>query len=84
MNTIALYLSFLHLLRIHAAGEGLPPYTASDYILLDCGSSSDSTSTDGRHWEGDSDSKFTPPDIQIATNASTASVQNSTITQVPY
>ncbi|KAB1211451.1 Receptor-like protein kinase FERONIA [Morella rubra] len=87
MNAIAqfaLYLSFLHLLRIHAAAESLPPYTATDYFLLDCGSSSDSTSIDGRHWEGDSHSKFSPPDIQTATNASTASVQNSTVTQVPY
>ncbi|KAB1211570.1 Receptor-like protein kinase FERONIA [Morella rubra] len=84
MNTIALYLSFLHLLRIHAAAESLPPYTATDYFLLDCGSSSDSTSIDGRHWEGDSHSKFSPPDIQTTTIASTASVQNSIVTQVPY
>ncbi|KAB1211458.1 Receptor-like protein kinase FERONIA [Morella rubra] len=84
MNTIALYLSFLHLLGIHAAAESLPPYTATDYFLLDCGSSSDSTSIDGRHWEGDSHSKFSPPDIQTTTIASTASVQNSIVTQVPY
>ncbi|KAB1211443.1 Receptor-like protein kinase ANXUR1 [Morella rubra] len=57
---------------------------ATEDFLLDCGSSSNSTSIDGRHWEGASHSKFSPPDIQTATNASTASVQNSTVTQVPY
>ncbi|KAG6720816.1 hypothetical protein I3842_03G080700 [Carya illinoinensis] len=42
-----------------------PPYTPTDYFLLNCGSSSNSTSLDGRHWEGDSNSKFSPFQIHL-------------------
>ncbi|KAG6720812.1 hypothetical protein I3842_03G080300 [Carya illinoinensis] len=86
MNKLALYVSFLHLLFAHAvAQDSPPPYIAPDYILLNCGSSStNSTSPDGRSWEGDSHSKFSPHNIQTISNSSTPTKQIPSVAQVPY
>ncbi|KAF5480163.1 hypothetical protein F2P56_000929 [Juglans regia] len=87
MKTFALYVSFLHLLFAHAgaAQHSPPPYIAPDYILLNCGSSSTkSASLDGRNWEGDSQSKFSPHNIQTTSNASTPTQQIPSVPQVPY
>ncbi|KAG6620645.1 hypothetical protein I3842_Q056700 [Carya illinoinensis] len=86
MNKLALYVSFLHLLFAHAvAQDSPPPYIAPDYILLNCGSSStNSTSLDGRNWEGDSHSKFSPHNIQTISNSSTPTKQIPSVAQVPY
>ncbi|KAG6720802.1 hypothetical protein I3843_03G079100 [Carya illinoinensis] len=61
-----------------------PPYTPTDYFLLNCGSSSNSTSLDGRHWEGDSNSKFSPCDIQSTSSSSNTSKLDPSLSQVPY
>ncbi|KAG6620644.1 hypothetical protein I3842_Q056600 [Carya illinoinensis] len=61
-----------------------PPYTPTDYFLLNCGSSSNSTSLDGRHWEGDSNSKFSPRDIQSTSSSSNTSKLDPSLSQVPY
>ncbi|KAG7986448.1 hypothetical protein I3843_03G080300 [Carya illinoinensis] len=86
MNKLALYVSFLHLIFAHAvAQDSPPPYIAPDYILLNCGSSStNSTSPDGRNWEGDSHSKFSPHNTQTTSTASTATEQIPSVAQVPY
>ncbi|XP_059451317.1 receptor-like protein kinase FERONIA [Corylus avellana] len=85
MHSLALYLSFLHLLLTQAVTETPPPYAATDYFLLNCGSSSKSTSLDGRNWDGDFNSKFSPPNIQTTSiNASTPSQDNPSVAQVPY
>ncbi|XP_059450748.1 LOW QUALITY PROTEIN: receptor-like protein kinase FERONIA [Corylus avellana] len=85
MHSLALYLSFLHLLLItQVVTETPPPYAATDYFLLNCGSSSDSTSLDGRNWDGDLNSKFSPPNIETTSIASTPSQHNPSVTQVPY
>jgi serine/threonine protein kinase len=85
MHWLALYLSFLHLLLTQAVTETQPPYAAIDYLLLDCGSSSKSTSLDGRNWDGDFNSKFSPPNIQTTSIASTPSQHDDpSVTQVPY
>ncbi|KAK9272743.1 hypothetical protein L1049_003120 [Liquidambar formosana] len=82
MLCLTLHLSYLFLLLL-ALVDGAPPYTPTEYILLNCGSSSNATSPDGRNWESDSGSKFSPSYIQ-QTSSSTASVQDPSVTQVPY
>jgi hypothetical protein len=84
MHSLPLYLSFLHLLLTQAVTETPQPYAATDYFLLNCGSSSDSTSLDGRNWEGDFNSKFSPPNIETTSIASTPSQHDPSVTQVPY
>jgi serine/threonine protein kinase len=84
MHSLSLYFSFLHLLLTQAVTETPPPYAATDYFLLDCGSSSRSTSLDGRNWDGDFNSKFSPPNIQTTSTASTHSQHDPSVTQVPY
>ncbi|KAG2718455.1 hypothetical protein I3760_03G221200 [Carya illinoinensis] len=64
--------------------ETLPPYTPTDYFLLNCGSSSNSTSLDGRRWEGDSISKFSPRNIHSVSSSSEASEQDPSLSQVPH
>ncbi|KAG6720811.1 hypothetical protein I3842_03G080200 [Carya illinoinensis] len=64
--------------------ETPPPYTPTDYFLLNCGSSSNSTSLDGRHWEGDSNSKFSPCDIQSTSSSSNTSKLDPSLSHVPY
>ncbi|XP_041002583.1 LOW QUALITY PROTEIN: putative receptor-like protein kinase At5g39000 [Juglans microcarpa x Juglans regia] len=60
-----------------------PPYTPTDYFLLNCGSSSNSTSLDGRRWEGDSNSMFSPTTFSTS-SSSNASKFDPSLSQVPY
>ncbi|CAL5324939.1 unnamed protein product [Camellia sinensis] len=83
MLTIALYLySLLHLLSSTAATT--PPYTPTDYFLLNCGSSSNATSQDGRSWDGDATSKFSPSNIGTTSSPSTATEQDPSVTDIPF
>ncbi|GMP26617.1 hypothetical protein CsSME_00002992 [Camellia sinensis var. sinensis] len=82
MLTFALYLhSLLHLLTSTAAVT--PPYTPTDYFLLNCGSSSNATSRDGRSWDGDATSKFSPSNIGTTSSPSTATKQDPS-TDIPF
>ena len=57
------------------------PYSPTDYFLLDCGSSSNTTtSSDGRKWRGDSGSETS----KFSSFESTADRQGSSVEQVPY
>ncbi|XVF81716.1 hypothetical protein PTKIN_Ptkin15bG0177900 [Pterospermum kingtungense] len=58
-------------------------YTPTDYILLNCGASSDTASEDGRKWATDEKSKFFSSNSEVSFTA-TASYQDHTVTQVPY
>jgi serine/threonine protein kinase len=63
------------------------PYTPVDNILLNCGSSGNSTSLDGRTWIGDVDSnKFSPVEQSQNQASITASVvqQSFSADKVPY
>ncbi|GMP28633.1 hypothetical protein CsSME_00004099 [Camellia sinensis var. sinensis] len=83
MLTLALYLySLLHLLSSTAVKT--PPYTPTDYFLLNCGSSSNATSQDGRRWDGDATSKFSPSNIGTTSSPSTATQQDSSVTDTPF
>ncbi|PON82073.1 Mitogen-activated protein kinase kinase kinase [Trema orientale] len=81
----------IYLLLLSATGNGdntetQTPYNPTEYFLLDCGSSSDQTDSQGRLWESDSRSKryYSSPNIEAASSGSTASEQESSNLQVPY
>ncbi|KAL7229511.1 hypothetical protein ACSBR2_008089 [Camellia fascicularis] len=83
MLSIALCLySLLHLLSSTAATT--PPYTPTDYFLLNCGSSSNATSQDGRIWDGDATSKFSPSNIGTTSSPSTATEQDPSVSDIPF
>jgi hypothetical protein len=82
-----LYLAFfLYRLTSTAAGGSPSPYTAVDNILLNCGSSGNSTALDGRTWVGDVNSKFSPLERSQNQASLTASAvqQSPSAVQVPY
>ncbi|KAG4139358.1 hypothetical protein ERO13_D07G187200v2 [Gossypium hirsutum] len=56
------------------------PYIPTDYILLNCGASSNTTSYDGRNWVADDDHLY----ANTSSFSSTASYQDPSVTQVPY
>ncbi|KAF5959988.1 hypothetical protein HYC85_001197 [Camellia sinensis] len=83
MLSIALCLySLLHLLSSTAATT--LPYTPSDYFLLNCGSSSNATSQDGRIWDGDATSKFSPSNIGTTSSPFTATEQDPSVSYIPF
>ncbi|XVE99794.1 hypothetical protein REPUB_Repub03eG0231600 [Reevesia pubescens] len=59
-------------------------YTPIDYILLNCGASSNTISEDGRKWFTDQRSKFCAFNPENVSFVSTASNQDHSTTQVPY
>ncbi|KAB1211554.1 Receptor-like protein kinase FERONIA [Morella rubra] len=82
-----LYLAFLlHHLTSTVAGDSQSRYTPVDNILLNCGSSGNSTALDGRTWTGDVNTKFHP--LEQAQNQSSLTVtsvqQSSFATLVPF
>ncbi|XP_022759148.1 putative receptor-like protein kinase At5g39000 [Durio zibethinus] len=86
MLIFVIYLiSFLPLLLSIAAVQNSPPYSRTDFILLDCGELSNTTSLDGRSWDADSDhSKFSASTRENASFVSKASNQDPSVTGIPY
>ncbi|CDP20271.1 unnamed protein product [Coffea canephora] len=85
MFLFLLYLCFLfNLLFVIASTGSAQPYTPTDYILINCGSSSNSTSVDGRKWDGDVGSKFSPNDMANISSAVTATELDSSVSGVPF
>ncbi|XP_052195087.1 receptor-like protein kinase FERONIA [Diospyros lotus] len=87
MAPFPLYFSvLLHLIlastTAHAADP--PAYSPTDSFFLDCGSSTSESYFDGRRWDGDSRSKFSPRNIDDVSLASTASTQDTSIPQIPF
>ncbi|XP_059449315.1 receptor-like protein kinase FERONIA [Corylus avellana] len=82
-----LYLAFLlYHLTSTVAGGSPSPYTPVDNIVLNCGSSTNSTALDGRTWIGDEHSKFFPVE-QSQNQASLTAIavqQSSSNDKVPY
>ncbi|XP_062150943.1 receptor-like protein kinase FERONIA [Alnus glutinosa] len=81
-----LYLAF-SLYHLTCTVAGAMPYTPVDNILLNCGSSGNSTSLDGRTWIGDVDSnKFSPVEqSQNQASIPASAVQQSfSADKVPY
>ncbi|KAK3032550.1 hypothetical protein RJ639_036789 [Escallonia herrerae] len=83
MFTLNLHLYSFLLLLSTATAATQPPYTPTDHFLLNCGSTTNSTS-DGRNWDGDTYSKFSPSNTTSTTTTSTLSGQNPSGAGVPF
>ncbi|GLT43023.1 hypothetical protein SLA2020_169990 [Shorea laevis] len=81
LSVITFLISLLHVLLSSAAAAG---YNATDIILLDCGATSNTTSQDGRNWEADPHSKYSPFNDPNASFSAIASRQVPSVPQVPY
>ena len=82
-----LYLAFLLLHLSNTLAINSPsPYKTVDNIILNCGSSDNSTALDGRTWTGDVNSKFFPQELSQnqASLATNSLKQSSSASQVPY
>ncbi|KAF3948298.1 hypothetical protein CMV_025685 [Castanea mollissima] len=84
----ALYFVFLlhHFSNTIDGGDSSSPYKPVDNIILNCGSSGNSTAIDGRIWIGDVNSKFFPSESSQnqASLTATAVKQSSSATGIPY
>ncbi|OMP05220.1 hypothetical protein COLO4_08987 [Corchorus olitorius] len=83
MLTLITFTVFLFIL-FSSFSSTSTPYTPNDYILLNCGESSNSTSDDGRIWLGDDDYKYSSSNPKTSSFASIASYQDFSVTRVPY
>ena len=82
-----LYLTFLLLHLSNTLAINSPsPYKPVDNIILNCGSSDNSTALNGRTWTGDVNSKFFPQELSQnqASLATNSLKQSSSASQVPY
>lgn len=84
MFTLLVYLSFLFNLLFIVTSSGAPAYIPTDYVLINCGSSTNANSADGRNWYGDAGSKFSPKDMANISSAATATEQQPSVTAVPF
>ncbi|XP_059670466.1 receptor-like protein kinase FERONIA [Cornus florida] len=83
MLTFTLYLFTVLLLTTIATTAA--PYTPTFYVLLNCGSSTNTTDSNGRNWDGDVLSKFSLSNTSPNTSSpSTASHQDPSVPQVPF
>ncbi|GKA36822.1 receptor-like protein kinase FERONIA [Tanacetum coccineum] len=60
------------------------PYNATDHFLLDCGSSTTSTSDSNQRWDNDEFSKFVPSNITTSSFSSTPDSRDSSVPNIPY
>ncbi|GKV50547.1 hypothetical protein SLEP1_g57249 [Rubroshorea leprosula] len=84
MNPLSLITFLIPLLHVLLSSASAAGYNATDIILLDCGATSNTTSPDGRKWEADPHSKYSPFNNPNASFSSDASRQNPSVTRVPY
>ncbi|KAL0311709.1 UNVERIFIED_CONTAM: Receptor-like protein kinase FERONIA [Sesamum calycinum] len=81
-----LLLLLLHIFpRIPTASAATPAYTATDLILLNCGSPSNlNDTTSSRSWDSDERSRYAPPNAANISLSSKASSMASSVFPVPY
>ncbi|EOY03758.1 Malectin/receptor-like protein kinase family protein, putative [Theobroma cacao] len=84
MLTILVSTVFLLIFFSSAPFTNSAPYTPTDHILLNCGTSSNTTSLDGRNWVGDADYKYSSSISKASSFASKASDLEPSVTEVPY
>ncbi|GLT43029.1 hypothetical protein SLA2020_170050 [Shorea laevis] len=81
LSLTAFLISLLHALLLSAV---VAAYDATDIILLDGGATSNTTSLDGRNWEADTNSKYSPFNDPNGLFSSYASRQVPYVPLVPY
>ncbi|KAL0377613.1 UNVERIFIED_CONTAM: Receptor-like protein kinase FERONIA [Sesamum radiatum] len=78
-------LLLLHIFpRIPTTSAATPAYTATDLILLNCGSQSNLNDISYRSWDSDERSRYTPPNAATISLNSMASSMAPSVFQVPY
>ncbi|GLU01777.1 hypothetical protein SLE2022_190610 [Rubroshorea leprosula] len=84
MNPLSLITFLIPLLHVLLSSASAAGYNATDIILLDCGATSNTTSPDGRKWEADPHSKYSPFNDPNASFSALASRQVPSVPQYPY
>ncbi|KAG8384588.1 hypothetical protein BUALT_Bualt04G0133500 [Buddleja alternifolia] len=86
MHSSALYLVIilLHIFPTIPTAAATPAYTATDFILLNCGASSNLNDTSTRSWDTDERSRYAPSNAAAISTASKATNQHPSVRQVPY
>ncbi|KAK8488888.1 hypothetical protein V6N11_075738 [Hibiscus sabdariffa] len=77
---------FVQYLVVPVTGDvQVTPFTPRENITIDCGSSTDGQSLDGRAWVGDVDGKFSPVEQPKKSSAINAESQTpSSVDNIPY
>ncbi|KAG7986466.1 hypothetical protein I3843_03G082000 [Carya illinoinensis] len=82
---LCLVVILLHHMTSTVAGNSPYPYTPVDQILLNCGSSGNSTASDARIWIGDVNSKFLTPEQSQSQSSLTSTVKPApNVPPVPF
>ncbi|GLU01766.1 hypothetical protein SLE2022_190520 [Rubroshorea leprosula] len=84
MTPLSLATSLISLLPALNLFTAAAAYNSTDIILLDCGATSNTTSLDGRNWEADTNSKYSPFNDPDASFSSYACSQLPSVPLVPY
>ena len=79
--TVYCFFFFFHRLTVISASNDSAPYVPTDEILLDTGSSGNSTAKDGRQWTGDIGTQFA---LFPQSNGATLAVNAKSSYGVPY
>nr|XP_043617104.1 receptor-like protein kinase FERONIA [Erigeron canadensis] len=80
-----LFFSLLFLILIFTTTTSVAQsYKPTEHFLLDCGSSTNSTSSSNQTWEGDEISKFVPYNITTTSFSFKASSQDSSVDTILY
>ncbi|GLT63440.1 hypothetical protein SLA2020_360050 [Shorea laevis] len=82
LTLVIFFISLLHLLL--PTTTTAPAYNATDIILLDCGSSSNTTSVDGRNWYADTRSIYSSFNDPNSSFSLGTSHQDTSVPTVPY
>ncbi|PIN27195.1 Serine/threonine protein kinase [Handroanthus impetiginosus] len=82
--TLYLFLLLLRILPTTTAAAAGPAYTATDFILLNCGASSALNDTSGRSWDSDERTRYAPPNAAAISSTSKASPMDPSVFSVPY
>ncbi|PWA56808.1 protein kinase domain-containing protein [Artemisia annua] len=77
-------LPFLSLLLLFTTTTTAQPYKATDHFLLNCGSSTTSTSDSNQRWDGDEHSINSPSDITATSFSSNTTFRDPSVPTVPY
>ncbi|KAG8384596.1 hypothetical protein BUALT_Bualt04G0134300 [Buddleja alternifolia] len=84
MLSYALYLLILLHIFPTAAAATPEAYTATDFILLNCGASSNLNDPSGRSWDTDERSRYAPSNAATISIPSKATNQHHSVSQIPY
>ncbi|XP_047937707.1 receptor-like protein kinase FERONIA [Salvia hispanica] len=83
-HALYLFLLISILSTVKISSGSLAAYTATELILLSCGTSTITNDTSFRSWDGDEGSKYVPSNAPSISSASDAFTMEHSVSQVPY